>query len=1186
VVSQGSATVTSQGSKLTVQTGGNTFINWSSFNIGAGETTDFVEPSSSSVVWNRINSANPSQILGNLEANGLVVLQNSSGFYVGGQATINTAGFIMTTAPTPPLDITSGGSWQFNAPPPTAKIINYGQINVAGGAPAFLIAQDIENHGTISAPEGNIGLYAGEQVLVSTRPDGRGLNASVTLPAGSVDNAGRLIADAGTIAMQAQVVNQGGLVQANSVREVNGVIELVAADTLNLGASSVISAKGDAQGTSSGGSVTLKSGNQYTDHAGSLVNVSGGGQGGNGGQVEVSAPRMGAIQSTIQGGAATGWVGGGLLIDPLNVLLTASGNNAPATGTVNAGDPPATGTLSLNVNLFPSFSQILVQASQNIELSTLWKLGDSATPAALTLEAGNNLTVDSGAGIAAGKNWTLNLAAGSDFTSPGSTVRGVGTLTLTAVNPLITSGTAINLAAGQDIDVQSAWNLGNNTVGAATLSLTAGNNINFSGSGIIAGQNWSLNLSAGNNFSAGSSLVANKGGIYVNNSSLTAANGDISLEAFNEVKVGNGSVNTTGGGGISVVTTVGNITTGVNGAGYNFGVSSYAPLLPLGGISTGAGGNVTLDAGQDVISFPAATVSLADAGSGAFALNQPGIVTVTAGRNVTGHFVAADSVDASGNLVASTITAGQAAGKSGALLSLSLVKGGWQVTANSIDLQEVRDPNGVFNAKGGSASHLFDYDPQSFVSLIAANSVELNGTSVPRGDDAVPVVYPPTLNISAGPGGVMFDSDVILYPSPYGNLSIVTTDGGSVFAQQSVSAPQVEAGLEANLIMSDSGENQWNGLTSDTFLLDHAATPVHINDPTPVYMNISGNLNDMNIELPKSANITVHGNMENTSFSGQNLRGSDITSITVGGQLYDRSLVTYEQLGSALPIAFDTDAKINTFISSLFDANGNRLFSPASTPEFFYNPDTLQLAFSGNLSAAMAAALTGPIYQAQLNALGQPEIDPLTGKATAVVPVTFIQPALINYFVNNTMGLPSPNLGGYSLSGPGTFKITAGSITLADPSDQGISTVGASVNPNLASYSQTGANLDVTTTAGDLSMFASTINTLMGGDITINSAGAINLGTQESFGFSAPNRGVYTISGGNVNVTAAGDINLYGSRIATFDGGNIMVQSTGGSVDAGNGVASDLTLSLFQVDPITHQLSEVNTSFNGSGIEA
>src|ERR1017187_1822050 len=260
-VTQGSAVVSSQGRNLTVQTSGNAVINWGSFNIAAGETTTFVEPSATSVVWNNISGASASQILGHLNANGYVILQNPAGFYVGGQAAIRAAGVILTTARAVTPDISAGSMWQFNAPPPSAAIINYGQISAGPAGPVFLIAHDVENHGAITAPGGSIGLYAGGQVMVSSRPDGRGLSATVTLPQGSVNNSGQLIADAGTIALQAQVVNQGGMIQANSVRAVNGVIEVVAGEDLTLGAASVIQANGGAQGASAGGRVTLQSGN-------------------------------------------------------------------------------------------------------------------------------------------------------------------------------------------------------------------------------------------------------------------------------------------------------------------------------------------------------------------------------------------------------------------------------------------------------------------------------------------------------------------------------------------------------------------------------------------------------------------------------------------------------------------------------------------------------------------------------------------------------------------------------------------------------------------------------------------------------------------------------------------------------------------------------------------------------------
>src|SRR5258706_5264292 len=225
-VARGSANATQSGSQLTVQAGQGAVLNWQSFNIQRGETTTFVQPSSTSIVWNRVLDPNLSQIWGTLNANGLVVLMNQNGFYFGPNSVINVGGLLVTTSPVAPESSGIGGLWQFNGTPPLASIVHYGEIKAQSGGSIFLVSERIENHGTISAPGGSIGLYASKVVLISERPDGRGISATVRLPAGSVDNSGNIIADAGTISLHAQVVNQNGVLQANSVREINGRIEL------------------------------------------------------------------------------------------------------------------------------------------------------------------------------------------------------------------------------------------------------------------------------------------------------------------------------------------------------------------------------------------------------------------------------------------------------------------------------------------------------------------------------------------------------------------------------------------------------------------------------------------------------------------------------------------------------------------------------------------------------------------------------------------------------------------------------------------------------------------------------------------------------------------------------------------------------------------------------------------------
>ncbi len=135
-VQRGNATLSANGSQLTINAGNNSVINWQSFNIAAGETTTFNQPNAGSIVWNRIGGQSASQIYGNLNANGVVILLNSSGFYFGPNSFVSAAGLVVSTANCQPPQ-NSGGSWEFNGPPPLASIVNYGTIKIGDGGDMF-----------------------------------------------------------------------------------------------------------------------------------------------------------------------------------------------------------------------------------------------------------------------------------------------------------------------------------------------------------------------------------------------------------------------------------------------------------------------------------------------------------------------------------------------------------------------------------------------------------------------------------------------------------------------------------------------------------------------------------------------------------------------------------------------------------------------------------------------------------------------------------------------------------------------------------------------------------------------------------------------------------------------------------------------------------------------------------------
>lgn len=1141
-VTQGSASFSSQGSHLTIQTSDRAFINWGSFNIGLGQTTTFLQPSSSSLVWNYIADPNPSQILGNLNANGYVVLQNHSGFYIGGQAAITTHGLLMSTAPMPMPDLSGGGAWTFNSPPATASIINYGKISVGKSGSAFLVAYDIENHGTITAPGGEIGLYAGKEVLISERPDGRGLSAKVTLPAGSVDNSGKLIADAGLISMRAQVVNQGGLIQANSVREVNGVVELIAGDALTLGAHSSIEANGSGTG-SPGGAVMIQSANSFVDHPGSSIEIRGGSQGGNGGSVEISAREIKSIHSAIDGTASRGFTSGKLFIDPENIFLTDSGDSAPSSGTVNAGDPPSLGsadTLTLDVSTFNNLitqnalSQISLQATRDIELGTLWTLPASADPkATLSLQAGRNITLDDGSGLVAGRNWSLNLIAGTELHSAAARV------------------------AGQD-------------------------GIYVDGSARIQTQNGNIGLSAGNEVKVDEGIAS---GLAVDGNGIT----------------------TRAGGSINVTATYGDVNTGGNPAGYSFGLRAapYYKVSPtLGGISTAAGGDVNITAGGDITSYLPLNGdlrALSDGGSGAFG-PQAGNVTLHAGGNVYGHYVVANG--------AGTITAG---GDIGAAVTsrgfaLSLIKGTWNLSApnGSIFLQEVRDPNAVFNGKGTLASnpgfHLFNYDPQAVVSLQAGDKVELTGLGVPRNTtDQVPIIFPPDLHVTAGSGGFVVDASVILFPSAQQDLNIVTTGGGNFSGTPDL------AGGYPNLVMSDSSRHQWGGV-GDFDFSDHSSTPIELHNSTPVVIDVSGSLKTVNIYATKATHMTVGGDVVNASFVGENLHASDVTLINVAGKIFNTPGYTFDNLTQKIigadpfnpsiwdglfSLAVDPASVASTVIPA--NATPDSLKQLAATvtreflgnPGFVYDPATLRLGFKGPMSQAVRAAMEGNLEILQYGADGLPVV--LDGHFVTQK-VNFVPKAAIESLYQASQVVPAVSPLGYQIGGPGTFNVTASSIELGNTF--GVLSWGIG-GPNgdktryasLAGLTPSGAAVNVNV-SGDLSMLTSTIASMYGGNVTVRSGGELDLGSQDLFATSRFAFGIYTSGHSDVSVIAAKNINIAGSRIAAYNGGDVFVKSLNGNVNAGSGGNVYVNVQLVSRDPVTGQAQSSEDQIYGSGIVA
>jgi filamentous hemagglutinin family protein len=269
VVAAGSATISEAGKKLDVhQASDRAVIDWRSFNIDVDEHTQFHQPSASAVAVNRVNSTDPSQVMGRLSANGNVVLINPNGVFFGRDSRVDVNGLIATTADIENNQVMQGGKLHFTKPGnPTATITNQGTITAKQAGLVGLVAPNVENDGVIAARLGKVQLASGDQMTVDLYGDGlMELAVSDTVEAQLVKNTGTITAEGGTIALTAaagrQIVDSlvqiEGELTAPTVTEHNGKI-IIAAEGSNatILAGGQIKASGEAAGTT-GGTVRLE----------------------------------------------------------------------------------------------------------------------------------------------------------------------------------------------------------------------------------------------------------------------------------------------------------------------------------------------------------------------------------------------------------------------------------------------------------------------------------------------------------------------------------------------------------------------------------------------------------------------------------------------------------------------------------------------------------------------------------------------------------------------------------------------------------------------------------------------------------------------------------------------------------------------------------------------------------------
>ncbi|MFQ5951994.1 MAG: filamentous hemagglutinin N-terminal domain-containing protein, partial [Candidatus Omnitrophota bacterium] len=228
----------------------NTIINYNSFNIQENESVLVSLPSSNSQILNRVMGGSASHLMGDLNCNGIFILVNKSGIYVGPNANIDVASLVLSTRDITNSDFLDGNHLfkKLSDDEVDMLLLNEGTIKIQEGGFGVLIAGAVENKGKIIAPAGKIVLAGGDAIKLDISSKGLISVAILEETASTIldhegkpiteqiKNTGNLEANGGAVILKAEsvtdvfrkAINLDGYVAANRIEEKDGVIRIVA----------------------------------------------------------------------------------------------------------------------------------------------------------------------------------------------------------------------------------------------------------------------------------------------------------------------------------------------------------------------------------------------------------------------------------------------------------------------------------------------------------------------------------------------------------------------------------------------------------------------------------------------------------------------------------------------------------------------------------------------------------------------------------------------------------------------------------------------------------------------------------------------------------------------------------------------------------------------------------------------
>ena len=602
----GDGSINTEGNTTTInQLTDKMVINWDDFDIAADELVQFQQNSNSSVALNRVTAGGPTEIYGELTANGRIFILNSAGILFGKDASVDVGGLLATTLSIRDEDFL-GDNFQFELDDTAALsyVVNKGKLEAREDGFIHLVAPGVQNSGLIVANVGDVVLASGDKYAVDfsgdglvsfevsgevlssvTGPDGESLEAAVS-NTGTVQSKGGRVVMSGDAArdIMSSVVNNGGIVEATSLDGKGGSIEMTgrgAGQVVNTGTL-------DASGQTQGGNISMTG-----ELVGQFGRASADAENGTAGKINLYASDTVALTdgSETTASALNEGQGGEILAIGEKGLLLGSDASVAAKGGAQGGDG----------------GFIETSGYEGFQIGTTADVSAAAGNAGTWLIDPNDIEIVAG-------NGATRINAANPFASTADNAQLGVDLILTALNSgNVSITTQDQVGSGERGDITLSTDLLYGNSADRTLTLNAANDVIINNSIQATGGKLSVTLNANSGASASGS------GMVEINGSITTNGGNFNATGIDFTSTTGGGIQTNGGS--ATIGNTGDVTLGgtLNAGAGQISVSNSAnlainsSLTSIGLVDLYSFGDITANADGSVT---ATTVNLTTQANG------------------------------------------------------------------------------------------------------------------------------------------------------------------------------------------------------------------------------------------------------------------------------------------------------------------------------------------------------------------------------------------------------------------------------------------------------------------------------------------------------------------------------------------------------------------------------------------